>query len=76
MNDFVTAMRGRVGERVSRPVPAHQTEMLKFDGWTFWRVSTGCIRVQRGDFTAYLQEDEAADLADFIKETQPTGKGQ
>lgn len=43
--------------------------MLKFDGWTFWRIRSGCVRVQRGDFTAYLQSDEAADLADFIKET-------
>jgi len=62
----------RVGERISRPVPAHRTEMLKFDGWTFWRVRTGCIRVQRGDFTAYLQADEAADLAEFIRETDRT----
>ena len=66
--DFVKT-ETRVGERISRPVPAHQTEMLKFDGWTFWRVRTGCIRVQRGDTTAYLQADEAMDLADFIRET-------
>lgn len=59
----------RAGERISRPVPAHQTEMLKFDGWTFWRVRTGCIRIQRGDFTAYLQADEASDLCEFISET-------
>ena len=66
--DFVKT-ETRVGERISRPVPAHQTEMLKFDGWTFWRVRTGCIRVQRGDTTAYLQADEAMHLADFIRET-------
>lgn len=59
----------RVGERIYRPVPAHYTQMLKFDGWTFWRVRTGCIRIQRGDFTAYLEADEAIDLADFILDT-------
>lgn len=53
-------------------VEAHETErMVLPSGWTFWRVRTGCIRVQKGDFTAYLQQDEAEELAEFIDDTEP-----
>jgi hypothetical protein len=53
-------------------VPAHLTERVTIPGgWVFWRVSTGCIRVQKGDFTAYLQADEAQELAEFIHDTDP-----
>ena len=55
-------------------VPAHQTERLTVTDptgtWTFWRVRTGCIRVQRGDFTAYITPEDALVLATFIEETR------
>lgn len=56
-------------ERVT--VPEHTTERLTLGGWVFWRVRTGCIRVQRGDLTAYLEADEAQELAEFIRDTDP-----
>lgn len=52
-------------------VMEHYTDQLQCpeNGWTLTRVSTGCIRVQKGDFTAYLSEEEADSLADFIRDT-------
>ena len=51
-------------------VEAQATERMTLpSGWAFWRVRTGCVRVQKGDFTAYLQRDEAEELADFIQDT-------
>jgi hypothetical protein len=66
-------MLGGVVEVVE--VPAHKTKRLTtFPDpggipWTFSRVRTGCVRVQRGDFTAYLSSAEAAALANFIWES-------
>lgn len=51
-------------------VPEHSTfRMTNASGWTFWRSRDGCIRVRKGDFTAYLLEDEARGLASFIRRT-------
>lgn len=58
-------------ERVQKHVESHDTEQLLTheNDWTFTRVQTGCIRVQKGDFTAYLSEEEADALGDFIRDT-------
>lgn len=54
-------------------VPAHSTQRLTTrEGWVFSRVRTGCVRVQKGDFCAYLQSDEAAALSRFIWDSDPT----
>lgn len=55
-------------------VEEHDTERLTLpSGWVFWRVKSGCIRVQKGDFTAYLQHDEADDLARLLGDTRSDG---
>lgn len=48
-------------------VPEHTTFKLTLEsGWTFWKVRTGCVRVQKGDFTAYLLEEDVVPLAKFL----------
>lgn len=66
----MTLSRSRAGRIEVVEVPAHQTERLTTrEGWVFSRVRTGCVRVQKGEFTAYLQDDEARILAQFINGT-------
>lgn len=53
-------------------VPRHVTMRLTTpEGWVVTRVRTGCVRVQRGDFCAYFTADDAADVAWFIRDTDP-----
>lgn len=65
--------RDRFPYQVTKHVEEHDAEQLVCpeSGWTFTRVKTGCIRVQKGDFTAYLVEREADALAEFIESTRP-----
>lgn len=52
-------------------VPAHTTNRLTVDApggdWTFTYARTGCLRVQRGDFTAYVPKEAIAGLALFLQ---------
>lgn len=51
-------------------VPAHTTARLTVNDeqgeWVFTQVRTGCIRVQRGDFCAYLTLDGAVALRELL----------
>lgn len=51
-------------------VPEHETVRLTTtEGWVFSRVRTGCVRVQKGDFCAYLTDEESMAVSDFLYET-------
>lgn len=54
------------------PVPAHETERLTLGGpggkWVFTWARTGCLRVQRGDFTAYIPVEAIDVLRRFLEE--------
>lgn len=70
----MSAVVGTVSRKAGRidtvEVPAHTTERLTTrEGWVISRVRTGCIRVQKGDFCAYLQADEARLVSQFIDGT-------
>jgi hypothetical protein len=52
-------------------VPAHATRRLTIHqegkpDWVFTFARTGCLRVQRGDFTAYVPVEELRTLGNFI----------
>jgi hypothetical protein len=51
-------------------VPAHTTTRLTINDeqgeWVFTLVRTGCIRVQRGDFCAYLSLNGAVALRELL----------
>jgi predicted N-acetyltransferase YhbS len=50
-------------------VPAHTTQRLTTDdGWVLTHVRTGCVRVQRGDFTAYFDVASLGEIAVFISD--------
>lgn len=53
-------------------VPEHVTSRLTVGEWTFTWARTGCLRVQKGDFTAYLQNDDTLELMAFISQYRPT----
>lgn len=69
-------------------VPEHRTKRLTLlptrdlrpfdEGWTFTWARTGCLRVQRGDFTAYLTHAQADALLSFLDFTisDPEGGGR
>jgi hypothetical protein len=56
------------------PVPAHATDrMTVYDPnyplappWVFTFARTGCLRIQRGDFCAYLPFEVIGDLQRFL----------
>lgn len=72
--------------RVQRKdVSEHQTFQLRIDGgtglgmmhlggpedWVFTFARTGCLRVQRGDFCAYIAAEALDALVDFIYKHRP-----
>lgn len=59
--------------RVTKHVESHDTTVLECpeSGFRFTRVQTGCIRVQKGDFCAYITEDDAYALYHYIRDTAP-----
>ena len=44
--------------------------------WVFTFASTGCLRVQRGDFCAYVPVEALDVLADFIKANSTASRHQ
>ena len=54
-------------------IEEHTVTQLAFpsSGWLFTRTGTGTVRVQKGDFNAYLTETEATTLAAFLTDTDP-----
>lgn len=53
-------------------VPEHTTERLTIPAeggdWVVTSIRSGCLRIQRGDFCAYIPWEGQADLIDFIGE--------
>lgn len=51
-------------------VPEHTTERLTIPAeggdWVITSIRSGCIRIQRGDFCAYIPFEGMADLAEFV----------
>lgn len=56
-------------------VPEHQTRRMTIDNpdgkWVFTWARTGCLRVQRGDFTAYVPDYAIEGLMLFLQDGPP-----